>query len=77
VNDPDEIELRLLAPFAHQLVHDHVAYLGAEEESFFAEAKAISAKAAGAKLDVEQVPGDHFSALDPALAKFLARIQHP
>lgn len=75
VDDPDEIELRLLGPFAKQLAHDHVAYLGTEEESFYAEAKIIESKAAGAKFEVEQVPGDHFSALDPALAKFLARIR--
>jgi hypothetical protein len=54
-------------------VHDHVAYVGTREEAFFAEAKVIASRARGARFEVEQVEGDHFSALDPALARFLAR----
>ncbi len=73
VNDGDEVELRLLHPFAEELVHDHVAYVGTREGAFYAEAKAIASRARGAHFDVEQIEGDHFSALDPALGRFLDR----
>ncbi len=73
--DPDEVELRVLLPHAAELAHDHVAYFGSQERSIRANAAAVAARARGARFEVVEVPGDHMSALTPALTAFLQRVR--
>ena len=73
--DKEEVELRVLLPHAAEMKHDHIAYMGTEETTTNKNALALQEQAKGAKVEVVQLKGDHFTALDPALAKFLARIR--
>jgi len=73
VDDIDELELRVMAVHAEELAHRHIAYLGEEERLFLANVELAKKNAAraGAPFEVVVVPGDHMSALGPALAAFL------
>lgn len=75
VEDRDEVELRVLLPWADQLRVPHHAYVGSEERILQDNARAIerAARAAGRELTVEVVPGGHMEALEPALEAFLER----
>lgn len=79
VEDRDEAQLRVLLPHADQLVLPHVAYMGKQERITQRNARRVLERATAAGKDFEMVvvPGDHMSALQPALARFLARAQRP
>lgn len=75
IKDKEETELRVLLPHAAEMKHDHIAYMGTEETTTHKNALALQEGAKGAKVEVVELKGDHFTALDPALAKFLARVR--
>ncbi len=75
IKDKEEAELRVLLPHAAEMKHDHIAYMGTEETTTHKNALALQEGAKGAKVEVVELKGDHFTALDPALAKFLARVR--
>ncbi|MGG5818393.1 alpha/beta hydrolase family protein [Falsiroseomonas sp. HW251] len=76
---PDDIwerRLRTMVPSARQLVRRHLAVLGSEERlAPQVEAMNDQARAAASRLTVAVVPGDHQTALRPALDFFLARVE--
>lgn len=76
VNDRDELELRVMAVHAEELAHRHIAYIGEKEKLFLenAELAKKNAERGSAPLEVVVVPGDHMSALLPALERFKKRI---
>jgi dienelactone hydrolase len=76
-NDRAEVELRTLGPNVADMVRPHIAYLGSEDTWFHANAEAVATAAAAAGKDVtaEYVPGDHGTALGPALERFLERVR--
>jgi len=76
IDDANERQLRLFAPFAGQMRHRHVAYAGSEEGSFQSNVAAAAANAEATHLfESHVVPGDHFGALPHALAAFLSVVR--
>jgi acetyl esterase/lipase len=75
--DSEERLLRVPAPNADQFRIPHIGYIG--DRDFYARRGAATAlriaKPAGVPLTVETVPGDHFASVDPAVERFLARVQ--
>ena len=75
LNDAQEVQLRLLRGNMASMRHRHIAYLGQDEWlAQFAPAAEAEAKACGAPLTVQYVPGDHYTALPRAIAAFIEAI---
>ncbi|HPL28274.1 MAG TPA: CocE/NonD family hydrolase [Anaerolineae bacterium] len=75
LNDEQEVQLRLLRGNMASMQRRHIAYLGEEEWlAQFASAAAAEAAACVAPLSIHMLPGDHESALAPAMAAFIEAI---
>jgi dienelactone hydrolase len=75
--DPEEAALRTPALNADQLHVPHIGYVG-DQDPVVAKGAGVAlvrAQAAHAPLTIETIPGDHFSSLDEAVRRFLARAQ--
>jgi acetyl esterase/lipase len=77
-DDPNETHLRVLGPNVEWMVHPHVAYIGAQDQSFMPNATAVleRAWALGKPFEIMQVEGDHMASLPPALAAFRELARH-
>ena len=75
--DPMEGNLRTLGPNARDLVHAHHAYIGEGDTWFHPNAEAVLAEAKrwDRPFTMEYIAGDHMSSLEPALQRFLVRVQ--
>ncbi|MEM7152227.1 MAG: prolyl oligopeptidase family serine peptidase [Myxococcota bacterium] len=75
--DPMEGNLRTLGPNVRDLVHSHHAYIGEGDSWFHPNAESVQAEADrwGRPFTMEYVAGDHMSSLQPALERFLGRVQ--
>jgi len=75
--DAQERVLRVAAPNADQFRVPHIGYIGARDviARRGATTAARIARAAGSPLTIEIVPGDHLASLQPALQRFLVRVQ--
>ena len=75
--DSEESLLRVPAPNADQFRVPHIGYVGTDDilARRGATVAARIAKQAGSLLTVEIVTGDHFASLEPALQRFLVRVQ--
>lgn len=76
LKNEQEMQLRLLRGNMASMQRPHIAYLGQDEWlAGFAPAAEAEAKACGAPLTARIIPGDHFSALAPAVAAFIQVIK--
>ena len=74
--DTLEGQLRLFTPHIDDLVHPHVAYVGADDGlASFAPAVRATAEALKKPVTVIKLAGDHFSSLRPAILDFIGRIK--
>lgn len=74
--DRDETELRVLGPHIAEILRPHRAYVGLDDTSILANARALAARATevNAPFTLTTVPGDHAASLQPAIAAYLADI---
>jgi dienelactone hydrolase len=77
LSDPIELQVRALIPFAHQVKLPLVLYAGKSDATALTRAKTAYTRAIAAARPVElvELDGDHMSALAPALADFIQRIE--
>ncbi len=75
-DDPREWNLRILIGNQRDMQHKHYAYLGMQDDAFTESASlARREMSAGSQLEILQVPGDHFTSLEPALRMYLQVIE--
>ncbi len=72
----EEVKLRLLLGNIRYMQRPHYAYIGSEDMNFdYAVAQANrEIRAKPSMLNIQRVPGDHFSSLEPALRDYLKTI---
>lgn len=77
VDDERECQLRSMLPFAGQLAHTHIAYVGEDDEVLRSDFEAVRAavRRSRGRLRLVEVPGDHLGSLDPAMRHFLERVR--
>ncbi len=77
VEDEKENKLRLLVGNFEHMRTRHVAYLGTEDRPLLTGSRFLGeqAKKLNAPLEIEKVPGDHGSMLEPAIVKFIERLK--
>ena len=72
LNSQEERQLRLLRGNMASMQHRHIAYIGEDEGlTRTAPAAEAEARACGAPLSIQLVPGDHTTALPRAIAAFI------
>jgi acetyl esterase/lipase len=72
-SNAQERKLRVLVGNVKDMQHEHTAYLGTADN--FQSSAAMAQREGGTKLKVEMIPGDHFTSFQPALRRYLAKIQ--
>jgi len=77
-NDALEARLRSMLPFADQLAHPHIAYIGRDDEGIQTGRDAIeeAVRRSRGRLELVELPGDHFQSLRPAVADFVRRVMN-
>lgn len=78
-NTPEERSRRLLLGNIAHMQRPHIAYYGTQDWGFDETVSEASDEALAAGMDdmfrAEPIPGDHFTSLEPAMAKFLREIE--